>query len=223
MHILKTNFEGNENIGLYGFATEKYCILAKRTPKFLADKVSEVLQVPVFLTNIAGTGMVGAFLNGNSHCLLVPSIAFKEEIDFLKEKGLPVTVIDTHLTCLGNNLVCNDSGAIISTEYSEEEIKTLSEALQVPVEVGTIAEIETIGSCIVISEKYGLIHRDATQEDVIRIEKLLKVKVQTGTISMGSPYIRSGIIANKFGFIVSDSSGGPELVNAESALGYIEV
>ena len=38
---------------------------------------------------------------------------------------------------------------------------------------------------------------------------------------MGVPFIGSGILANSHGFVIGDASGGPEIVNADEALGFI--
>ena len=38
---------------------------------------------------------------------------------------------------------------------------------------------------------------------------------------MGVPFIGSGIVCNNHGFIIGDASGGPEIVNADEALGFI--
>ena len=39
---------------------------------------------------------------------------------------------------------------------------------------------------------------------------------------MGSPYVSSGILTNKNGFVIGSMSGGPEIDNADKALGFLQ-
>ena len=70
MHILKTNFNGNPNVGLFGFATDEYCLLGKEIKKYVAKEIEKVLKVPVHQITLAGTSLIGAFAVGNSKILL---------------------------------------------------------------------------------------------------------------------------------------------------------
>jgi translation initiation factor 6 len=67
-----------------------------------------------------------------------------------------------------------------------------------------------------------IVHRDITLAERKKTEELLGLRCEPSTINMGSPHIRCGLICNDNGFIVGDSSGGPEIVNAEQELGFLE-
>ncbi|NTV24352.1 MAG: translation initiation factor 6, partial [Nanoarchaeota archaeon] len=45
-HILMTNYQGNPNIGLFCYATDKYCLVPRAMDAKLKKEISEVLQVP---------------------------------------------------------------------------------------------------------------------------------------------------------------------------------
>ena len=51
----------------------------------------------------------------------------------------------------------------------------------------------------------------------------MNVKVAKGSVNFGSPFISSGLICNKNGFIIGDISGGPEIQNADEALGFLNI
>ncbi|MDO8643114.1 MAG: translation initiation factor IF-6 [Candidatus Woesearchaeota archaeon] len=222
-HIVVASVEGNPNIGLYGFATDTYCLLGADVPPHLVRKISAALQVPAYTIRICGTSLVGVFCAGNNNCLLVPKIAFPEEVDYLKSLGINVKVINSKLTALGNLVLCNDTGCLASTDFGADTKKEIRQALNVPLHPGTIAGLTVVGSCAVATNQGCLIHRDATEEEIKEVETLLGISCQTGTMSMASPYVRSGIIANSKGFVASDASGGPEITNADEALGYLKV
>jgi translation initiation factor 6 len=222
MRVLKANFNGTPNVGLYGYATKEYVLLGEHLQEKLLAEVTQVLgNLPVHSFRVAGTGMPGVFLAGNSSMLLVPSIAFDYEIEQLKSLGIPHTVLKTRHTCLGNNIVCNDHGAIISTDFDETERKLIEKALGVPTVRMDIAKLNTPGAVIVLNGTHGIIHRDATSEEIEEVKRILKVKLEPATVNLGTPYLRAGILNNPHGFIIGDQSGGPEIVHIDEALGYL--
>lgn len=221
MHVDTANTQGNTNIGLYAYATDTYCVLGPEAEN-LKEQLAEVLDVPIIITTIAGTSLAGVFLAGNSNTLIVPPIAFEYEIDALKKAGIAVKVFDTTHTALGNNLVANDHGALIGLMFSDGEREHIQQLLGVPTHQFAIADTEVVGSGLAITTKGGLMHARATgfeldmAQDTLRLPRLL-----TGTVNFGSPYVRSGIIANTNGFLIGSQSGGPEITNADEALGFI--
>ena len=67
-----------------------------------------------------------------------------------------------------------------------------------------------------------MIHRDVTRAERKVVEELLDIKCDESTVNMGSPYIRSGMLCNNNGFVIGDASGGPEVVNVDEELGFLE-
>jgi translation initiation factor 6 len=224
MHILKANFNGTPNVGLYGYATSgKHLVILlgeHLQDKLLADVTEALGGLPVHQFRVAGTGMPGIFLAGNSKTVLVPGIAFDHELEKLKTLGIPFTVLRTRHTCLGNNIVCNDHGAVISTDFDDNERKRIEDALGVPTIQLDIAGLNTPGALIVVNGEHGIIHRDATKPEIKQIEQLLKVKLTPATVNLGTPYLHAGILRSHHGFIIGDQSGGPEIVHIDEALGY---
>jgi len=220
-HVLVTNFNSNSNVGLYGYATDKYCLLGRDVPEKLFKEIEEVLDVPIIVMSIAGTSLLGIFLSGNKNCLLVPKIAFPNELEILDKYKIKYKLIDTKLTCLGNNIICSDKGCVVSDEYGERELKTFKDALKVDVVRTKIAELSTIGSLAAHTKKGLLCHHEILEHEAKLLKKILKVEIFTGTVNMGVPFIGSGILCNNHGFIIGDASGGPEIVNADEALGFI--
>jgi translation initiation factor 6 len=221
MHILKANFNGTPNVGLYGYTTKQHLLLGEHLQENLVKELTEALgNAELHIFRVAGTSMPGIFLAGNSKTVLVPSIAFDYELEQLKKLNIPFTLFKTRHTCLGNNIVCNDHGAVISTDFDETERKFVEQHLGVPAVRMDIAKLSTPGAVIVLNGKHGIIHRDATKEEIAEVEKILKVKLQPATVNLGTPYLRAGILNNEHGFIVGDQSGGPEIVHIDEALGY---
>ena len=221
MHVLKTDINGNPNIGLYGFCTNDYCLLGMEVPDDKAEEFSQVLGVPVHKINIAGTSLLGVFLAGNSNKLLVPPICFDYELKKLDKLGINYEVIQSKTTCLGNTILCNDHGALVSQDFSADQKKIIRQALNVPLKPGTISGLDNVGSLASLNSTACIISRDVTEEEMEKISDLLKIPCVESSINMGSPYIKSGMLCNDKGFIVGDLCGGPEIVNIEEALGFL--
>ncbi len=83
MRVIKTTLNGDPNVGLYGFATDRFAIISDME----ADKeeIADVLKVPVIVMRAARTCFAGIFLAGNSNAVLVLNIMEAKELDCLKE------------------------------------------------------------------------------------------------------------------------------------------
>ena len=222
MKLFKTSLQGNPNVGLYGYCTDQYCLLA---PEFTAEQVATiqtVLQVPVYQIKIGHSSLIGALVTGNSSILLVPSIADDQELLRLKQLGIHYKVIPSKLTALGNNILCNDAGALVNREYSADTKKIIRQALNVTLHPGEIATTEVPGSCVVHNKNSAVIHAFATPEQIAEVEDLLGVTCTKATLNFGSPYLRSGLFANSHGMVIGVTSTGIEIENIYEALGFME-
>jgi len=205
MEIEKYNYRGDINIGLYATVSNDYLVVPREFGKkdFFPQKTVE--------TRIAGTRLVGLFTAGNSNCLLVPNSIKEREKNKLEDSGITVKVIDSNENALGNLILANDKAAVIS-EKLEDQKEEISEALEVPVDVGSIGVITNPGSCGVTNKNGVLIHREASEDEAKHFRDSLEVeKVDIGTVNMGSPYIGSGIVCNDEHFLVGGDTTGPEI------------
>ena len=92
-HILITDVHSNPNIGLYCYATDKYCIIGSDVPDNLSVKIGDTLQVPVIRMSVANSSLVGVFLAGNSKMLLVPEIIRPNELKVLDAAKIKYTIL----------------------------------------------------------------------------------------------------------------------------------
>ncbi len=218
-NIMLGGFHGNPNIGLYGFATDEFCILGQEIPTHIAEQIGKTLDVPIVRTNIAGTGLVGVFVAGNKHGIIIPSLAFDTEMRTLERHKIPFTVIDTSLTALGNNIVVNDSKGFINPMYDAKEIAQIEKALKVKLVAREIAGMPMVGGLAAINKFGGLVHSEASVEDIKAVSELTDGEVLSSTLNFGNPYIRSSILVNNNGIVIGSKSTGVEVADAEQAFG----
>jgi translation initiation factor 6 len=205
MEIERYDYLGNSNIGFYATVSNEQSIFP---PEF--DK-KEIFETESVETYIARTRLVGLFTAGNSNCLLVPNNITDREREKLEESNVDFQVLETRDTALGNLILANDEGAIIS-ENLEDHRQEIEEALEVPVKIAEIAGSSTVGTASITNFHGAVIHRDASEEDAGTVKEHLELEdIDIGTVNMGSPFVGSGAVANDSAVLVGEETSGPEI------------
>lgn len=212
--MFKTSFDGDPNIGLYGFATDKYCLLGSTHTK----KVGKAMDVPVKQTVIMNTYFTGIFAAGNSSGVILPE--FARNYGFTSVDHGKILYLRTNRTAIGNLILANDNGAVISPQIKKHK-DIIEEFLGVNVEICTVAGTKICGSAAMVTNKGCIAHPSIKEKEKDILERILEVPVSVGTVNYGSPYVKAGIIANSKSLIVSNQSTGPELGNIVEALGFL--
>ncbi len=220
MNVARLNYEGNPHIGLFIFCNDKLCIIGSGFRENQQEDIHRALGVPLYNAKILGSNLVGLFIAGNNKGLVVPEMIEENELkhisDICAQHDMTVTRVRSKLNALGNNIICNDAGGIINPEFSPEEKREISEGLHVPIENGTIASFQNVGSLARAASKGVLLAEDILPEEEEIIEKLLQCKVVTGSIN-NSPYISSGLVVNHKGYAISDQLFGGEVLSIKDA------
>ncbi len=220
-HVDRADFHGDANIGLFGIVTDKYAVFA---PNERFNK--EILNVPFVHTYISRTNLVGLFLAGNSNGLLVSSIIDEKEFLHLKEQmkkiapDVTVELIEAKDNAIGNLIVCNDHGAIVSQDL-RHHLAQIARVLKVPVVEGSVMENDLVGTFCVATNKGFLLTMNAEESEYEFFKKHLKVNGDIGSSNFGGIFVKSGVLANSNGFLAGKLSTGPEIGRIDEALGFI--
>src|SRR3989338_2589803 len=142
MSIIRTNLQGDPNVGLYGFATDRYGICGIRN-----KNLEKVLKVKFHFMPLYGTSLSGLFAAGNSHGIIATKHISKNEIAHMKSIT-KVLILDTSYTAVGNLVLMNDNGIIISPLIKKFR-KEIADFFSLPCETGLIAGITVVGSVAV--------------------------------------------------------------------------
>lgn len=202
--IEKYSYKGSENTGFYTLATNSYVLVPPdhKRPDFFDGEVVE--------TKINRTNLIGLFAAGNSNCLLVPGEVSDIELERLDESGINYRVLESNYNALGNLILCNDQGALISEKLSEYRDE-IEDALEVDVEIGDIKGLNP-GVCGIANSHGAVIHRDASEEDAVLVKEVLGLEdVDIGTVNMGSPFVGSGATSNDEDLLTGENTTGPEI------------
>ncbi|WP_226022717.1 translation initiation factor IF-6 [Halomicrobium salinisoli] len=221
--MLRAAFSGSAYVGVFARATDQCLLVRPDVEDDLAADLEAELEVPVVPTTVGGSGTVGALATGNENGLLVSSRVRETERERIAEAvDLPVYELPGRINAAGNVVLCNDAGAYVHADLSREAVQAVEDALEVPVERGTLADVETVGTAAVATDRGVLCHPKATDPELDALEELLGVPADIGTVNYGAPLVGSGLLANDAGYVVGRDTTGPELGRIEDALGYID-
>jgi translation initiation factor 6 len=213
MDIIKYDVYRGPNLGVYITVNDKIGLVPMGFAKTKADKLAEYLDIEIFSTAIANTRLIGALSIMNNKGILLPTTAYQNEYDFLKEAtDLEVGVLDTKFNALGNVVCANDKGAVVSPWLSKQDCQTISDVLGVETIQKKIAGFNQVGSVMIANDSGAAIHPEANEEDMKTFANLLGVKVEQSSINNGIPYVASGILANNHSLVVGSLTTGPEIM-----------
>lgn len=200
------------NIGVYILATNEFALVP---PGFFNKKdkkmVKNALRVPLVESMIGGTSLLGVLAVANSNVLLLPQIATDLEIEELQvQLGIEVYLLDSKITALGNVIVVNDKGALVSSVFNKKDIQAIEDALGVTVAQKDLAGISVVGAMCVVTSKGALVSPLASDEEVEQISSIFKVNTDICTINRGYAYISTGLTANARGGLCGADTTGIE-------------
>lgn len=200
------------NIGVYILATNEFALVP---PGFFNEKdkkmVKNALRVPLVESMIGGTSLLGVLAVANSSVLLLPQIATDLEIEELQTQlGIEVCLLDSKITALGNVIVVNDKGALVSSVFNKKDIRAIEDALGVTAAQRDLAGISVVGAMCIVTSRGALVSPLASDEEVEQISSIFGVKSDICTVNRGYAYISTGLTANTGGGLCGADTTGIE-------------
>ena len=211
-------YQGNENIGLFLTATDKYVIV----PDDSIDVSS--LGVKRVFSRVYETSLIGLFFAGNSKCLLVPSGMEDEEIDNLKlnlPDGVKLHVLYSKENALGNLILTNDKVTFISPVL-ESKKNEIGKALGTKIYVLDIEDRVLPAVFFVLTNKGFLCSNDVEEKYIKFVEEESGLKGDYGSVNFGSIFLKAGLVANSNMYIAGGRTTGPETSRIDKCLGFIK-
>lgn len=225
MKVLQTDFLGDHNLGIFTRASDKVCLVGSVASDGRIAQMEKVLKVDVVRASVGNSEIVGIFSAMNSNGIVLPRMAGESEVrgieEAVKELGVSVAVVSSKFTALGNLILCNDRGAVLSRLLSAKDKREIEDCLGVEAEYGTVAGLASVGSCGIATNKGCVLHRDASEEEMDGFQDVLKVDTDVGTANFGSPFIGSCAAANGNGVVLGESTTGPEVARIMETLSLL--
>jgi len=213
----RTLVGGSPYLGVYLRIGDHFAIVPDDTPRSVERDIARMLDVRIVRTSVLDCQVVGALLAANSKGLVVGG-----EVDAGERRALesvaPLTVVAHRQNAMGNNILANDSGAIVHPDFSDEAIDQLRQALGVPAERGTIAGLGTVGMAGVATNRGVILHPRATEREAAHVGSLLQVPVHRSTANFGVPIVGACVVANSRGLLVGRPTTPVEVVHLQEGL-----
>ncbi len=190
--ILKTRVYGCDFVGLFLLSAGDTIYYSK----FLHE-TNFAKELQTTKARKCESHMLGMFFAGNKNGIV---------------GGLPLknsTLIETNFNALGNLILTNDKGAIVSPLIKDKKSE-IEKVLGVKTKVSTIAGMDLIGSLAIANNKGVAVHQETTETEMDLIEKTLKVDVDFGTLYR-SGFLGSMATATNDTLIIGPSILAPEI------------
>jgi len=215
---------GNPNLGVYVAVSEDFALLPFEAPEKLEQALRRNLGVEVLRASLGLSPLLGVFCVMNSKGILLGNIAKEEEVEYIKRNlgnRVVVEVLeDVKENALGNLILANDKGAIVSPLLPKEALRKIADTLDVEVVQATLGGSNLVGALGVATNRGVLLSPIANEEEVkLAISVLKTAKGGFGTVNKGSIFVRSGIVANSKGALVGFETTGVELMRIQAILG----
>lgn len=207
------------NIGIFLRANDKVLLAPKGIAPTKSEKLSAALEVPVCHTSVGGTRLIGPLSSLNGKGVILSRMAEQEEVrEIASGTGLNVARLESRYNAVGNLVVSNDNGAIVSTVLEPRAVAQVRDVLGTEVERMSIGGYYQVGALVVATNTGAVIYPEAGEEEVRRVSEILGVEVEPTPINHGVPYVASGLVANSKNAIAGSQTTGPELVFITRAL-----
>lgn len=212
----RTHFENSNEIGVFTRLTNSFMLCGTGAPENFYSLYHTTVgnYLPVIITSIAGTKIVGTMTTGNKRGLLVPESITDDEYNSIVEE-LPEDVvikkIDDKLSALGNVIACNDSYALIHPDMDPDTEEIITNTLGVEVFRTAIAGNALVGSYCVFNNHGGVVHPLVSVAELDELSSLLQIPLCTGTVNRGSDIIGGGLVANDYSAFVGMDTTSTEI------------
>ena len=214
MPVGRTLFAGSPYLGVYVRVGDRFAIVPDDTPGSVEREIARLLAVRVVRTTVLDCEVVGALVASNSRGVIVGAEVDPEDRRTLEEIA-PLTVVSHRQNAMGNNILANDSGALVHPEFSDATVATIARALGVRAERGTVAGLGTVGMAGVATNRGVVLHPRATEKEAKFVSELLQVPVHRSTANFGVPVVGACLAANSRGLLVGRSTTPVEIVHLQ--------
>jgi translation initiation factor 6 len=214
---------GNPNVGVYVRATSKHLFSPPGITDLNRKDLEEALGFSSTILTLGGSPLIGSLMAANDKGAVVADFTTDEEIAILRKTGLNVLRLEhSRLNAAGNNILCNDRGAVVHPDLPDKVVKGIEQTLGVPVERTAIAGLPTVGTAAFATNKGVLVHPLANDAELAFLKRALHASARIGTVNHGHGFVGAGLAANQHGVAVGSKTTGIEMGRIDEALGFLD-
>lgn len=214
---------GNPNVGVYVRATSRHLFVPPGITALNIKDLEDALGHKAIEATIGGSPLIGSLVAANKNGAVVADFATNDEMRVFEKAGLTVLRLEqSRLNAAGNNVLCNDQGAIVHPDLPAKSLTSVADALGVEVERASIAGLPTVGTAAAATNKGVLTHPLASDTELAFVKKALHAPARIGTVNHGHGLVGAGLAANQNGVAAGSRTTGIELGRIDEALGFLD-
>jgi len=213
--LRRLEVEGNPYVGVFCAANDELLVVPPGLPRAAIKHLDEALETRHVVTLIGHSTVIGSLLAMNSKGILASPFVEDAELDAIGDAVYP---LPDRLSAVGNNVLCNDHGAVVHPGYDDEAVGFIHDVLGVPVVRGTVAATRTVGSVAVATNQGVLCHPHARPGEMEVLKTTLRVPVMITTANYGAAQVGACMVANSHGAVVGARTTPIELGRIEEGL-----
>ncbi|MEM0129020.1 MAG: translation initiation factor IF-6 [Thermoplasmata archaeon] len=214
MPVARGLLGGSPYLGVYLRTTDRWTLLPPSAPVSLEREAARVLGTRTLRLTVQDNEVLGAMVAMNGRGAVVGSGIDPAEERVLSD-AIAVHPVASRLNAMGNNVLANDTGALVHPEFSDAAVARIGEALGVPAQRGTVAGLGTVGMAAAATNRGVVVHPRATEAEIRAIESVLGVPVHRSTANFGVPIVGACLVANARGLLVGLPTTPVEIVHLE--------
>ncbi len=220
MGSAKMSINGNDYIGAFAVSTDSFTLIAQSAGIKHDKAIAEILGKRIVRLSVNGSDLIGVYAAANSHALMLPGSVYSDELAHAKKEldDVSVSVFETDLNALRNNILANDKIAVVNPEYSREEAHEISERLDVEVLMASIGGFGTVGANNILTNKGIVLNNRVSEEEADEMRNIFGSLSQS-TANTGALSIGLCTMANSYGVLAGASTTGYELAGIMNGLG----
>ncbi len=217
--LWRGQFEGNPYLGLFVRACDSVALIPRPAQEKFEFGAKALGAAKLVHASVDGSPLLGLFCAMNSQGALVPRNMRDDERKELEDAGVEVHVMaDLRFSAIGNNVACNDSGALINPDIPRREAAEIAEMLGVDFEQHALAGYKCAGMACVATNRGWAAHNRITEDEASMLESLFKVRGGNATVNSGTALVGVGVCATSHGALIGEKSSGFEVARISQAL-----
>jgi len=215
LRIYRASVRKSSFIGVYCAVFKDRAVASPIVPWGFTRRLKSLLGVDTTVTTIGSVSSVGTMMVMNSNGIVVPNTIGDDELVEL-ERCSNVLVIDERSSALGNLIVANDLGCVISDLISDRGASRISDFLKVGYTRMSVGKYKTVGSLFAVSNRAGVASPLVDSGTIDQVSKALGIQMIPTTVNDGERLVKLGILMNDRGIVVGKNTSGVELMSLQA-------
>lgn len=218
MKFKKMSINESPHLGIYATVSNEFGIFPDIINKKQEKEIIDTLDINVIKRNIGDSIVNGCITKIYKNKLILARSCSKEDVKFFEAQGLDVLRLDSYWA-VGNLIAVNDNGLLLSSEFSEDDIKDIGKFLGMKPKIFNIANISLVGCCVAVNNKGFAVYPHVSSDEYESLKKLFKVNGNIATVNYGDGLVANGLLLNDKGLIMGDKTTGYEIIRLDDIFG----